>query len=85
MKILLIEDNLSLGTLIKMMLEEEKFEVTHSLRGDEAKIILEKTSFDIVITDIKLPGLDGYEIIKFVSQNLPDTVIIISGERALRP
>lgn len=76
MKILLIEDNLSLGTLIKMMLEEEKFEVTHSLRGDEAKIILEKTSFDIVITDIKLPGLDGYEIIKFVSQNLPDTVII---------
>lgn len=76
MKILLVEDNQTLGTLIKMMLEEESFEVVHSLRGDEAKNILEKTTFDIVITDIKLPGLDGYEIIKFVSENAPDTVVI---------
>jgi two-component system NtrC family response regulator len=77
MRILLIEDNAALATLIKMMLEDEGYEIAHLLRGDEALEILKNSKFDIVITDLKLPGVGGSEIIEYVTKNDPDVIVIV--------
>jgi len=77
MRILLIEDNAALATLIKMMLEDEGYEIVHSLRGDVALEIFNKSKFDIVITDLKLPGIGGSEIIEYVTKNEPDVIVIV--------
>lgn len=77
MRILLIEDNAALATLIKMMLEEEGYEIVHLLRGDEALEVFNKSKFDIVITDLKLPGVGGNKIIEYVTKNDSDVVVIV--------
>lgn len=77
MKILLIEDNESLATLIKMMLEDENYEVTYCSRGDTALDVFGREKFDIVITDIKLPGLSGHEILNHVLKRDSEALVIV--------
>ncbi|MGA1847146.1 sigma-54-dependent transcriptional regulator [Deferribacter abyssi] len=77
MKILLIEDNMSLATLMKMMLEDAGFEVVHKADGLDGVKVFEKEEFDLVITDIRLPGVDGYTILEKVKSKNADIPIII--------
>jgi two-component system NtrC family response regulator len=77
MKILLVEDNETLATLIKIMLEDEGFEIEHLNRGDKALELLKKESFDIIITDIKLPGSSGHDILDFSIKNQLGSIVII--------
>lgn len=57
------------------------FDVPHTARdGIEAMEYLKQASYDVVITDIKMPGMDGLSLAKFIYENYPETiVIIISG------
>jgi len=77
MKILLVEDNVSLATLIKIMLEDEGFEIEHQIRGDKALEQLKNQYFDIIITDIKLPGASGHEILDYIIKNKINSIVII--------
>jgi len=77
MNILLIEDNESLAMLIRMMLEDEGYEITYCSRGDSALEKFEKGKFDIIITDVKLPGVNGHEILHRVLSDDPDALVIV--------
>jgi len=77
MNILLIEDNESLATLIRMMLEDEGYEITYCSRGDSALEKFKKGKFDIIITDVKLPGVNGHEILHRVLSDDPDALVIV--------
>ncbi|MBZ4643375.1 MAG: two component, sigma54 specific, transcriptional regulator, Fis family [Deferribacteraceae bacterium] len=77
MKILLVEDNETLATLIKIMLEDEGFTIEHSNRGDKALELIVKKNYDIVITDIKLPGANGNDILNFILKNNLNSIVII--------
>jgi two-component system NtrC family response regulator len=77
MKILLVEDNETLATLIKIMLEDEGFTIEHSNRGDKALELIVKKNYDIVITDIKLPGASGNDILDFILKNNLNSIVII--------
>lgn len=70
-KILLVEDDLNLGTLLKEYLGVKGFEVVHCLNGEDARIIFNQSKFDICIIDIMMPKVDGFtlaESIRAVSQ-----------------
>lgn len=45
--------------------------------GIEAIEYLKQAAYDVVITDIKMPGMDGLNLAKFIQENYPDTVVII--------
>lgn len=77
MKIMLIEDNESLATLIIMMLEEKGYEVTFCSRGDTALEKFKPGKFDVIISDLKLPGVSGHEILQYVLKNDPKAVFIV--------
>ncbi|MEI7907645.1 MAG: response regulator, partial [Bacteroidota bacterium] len=48
--------------------------------GDEAISILEQKSFHLVLLDIKMPRVDGFEVLKFIKEKRPDTkVIMLTG------
>jgi len=67
MKVLLIEDNISLASIIQIMLEDEGINVDYSDDGLKGlKLFKENLDYDAVITDIRLPGLNGYEILKIL-------------------
>lgn len=75
-KILLIEDNVMNSELVKDILEMESYEITSVSNGREALDILENVSFDLILTDINLPKMDGVEFIKRVRSNSDKTLII---------
>lgn len=76
-KLLIIDDE----PLIRMSLQEglksETLEVKTAKTGKEGIEFLNTESFDFVITDIKLPDINGMGILKYIKENLPETTVII--------
>lgn len=62
-RVLIVEDDLSVGNMLQEALEMEGYEVMRAYSGTEAFMILERTKPDIVLLDLMLPGLSGEELI----------------------
>jgi CheY-like chemotaxis protein len=76
-RVLIVEDdNLFLWTLIHF-LEKEGYEVVPAASGEKAYEMVQKTSFDILISDFHLPGLNGKELIRKVKSIQPSTKTIL--------
>jgi len=69
MRVLLVEDDESLGEIVKYNLEKEGFEVVWTLDGESALRELEKGHFDIVILDIMLPKISGVEVCRKIRES----------------
>lgn len=77
MKILIIEDDQRVATLIKRGLEEQDFTVTLAYDGLLGKKLFSQNTFDLIITDIILPKIDGLDLCKEIRQTNPDIPIIM--------
>ena len=81
-KILIIEDEPAIRrVLVKILAEEDKsHEIDEAENGIEAINKIKKVSYDLIISDIKMPKVDGIEVLDFSKKNTPETpVIMISG------
>ncbi|MHB8882131.1 MAG: sigma-54-dependent transcriptional regulator [Thermodesulfovibrionales bacterium] len=76
-RILAIEDERSMREVLKILLEEEGYDVETASDGLEGIDLIKANIFDLVITDIKMPGADGFEVLRQVKAISPDTVIIM--------
>ena len=63
-KILLVEDDLFLSSLLKNRLEKEKFEVLAAHDGNEALKLLRAEKPDLILLDVILPGKSGFEVLE---------------------
>ena len=61
----------------KRILEEEGYEIETALSGKEAFEKMKVSPFDIVITDLKMPGIDGMEVLRTFRKEYPDSIIIM--------
>lgn len=77
MKILIVEDDQRVAELIKRGLEEQGFEATLAYDGLSGKKLSSQDQFDLVITDIILPKVDGLDLCKYIRQTNPDLPIIM--------
>jgi DNA-binding response OmpR family regulator len=75
-KILLVEDDVNLGTILKDFLTVKKFDVALVQNGEEAAQILKDSNFDLCIFDVMLPKKDGFTLTKEVRKE-NDTIPII--------
>jgi CheY-like chemotaxis protein len=75
-RILVIDDDRSVRTAIKTLLEHEGFEVVAAEDGRAGLDALETTAFDLVIVDIFMPGMDGLETITAFHRRAPLVPII---------
>jgi len=75
--IMVIDDEKIVGAMSKRSLEQEGYEVETFLDGESALARLKQKSFDVVITDLKMKGIDGLEILRTVKQLYPKTVVIM--------
>jgi diguanylate cyclase (GGDEF)-like protein len=76
-QILVVDDEATVRSVLKQVLEEDGYGVTEAESGSRALEILQNTHFDLIITDIKMPGITGLELLKKVKQQQPDTQVII--------
>lgn len=78
--ILLVDDEEGIRKVLRIALEDAGYEVMTAENGVEALRIFEKKSPQIVVTDIKMPEMDGIELLRKIKQVSADTeVIIITG------
>jgi two-component system response regulator HydG len=79
-KILIIDDDTAFCVMLKTFLQKKGFEVENAFNGEQAKDQLKKHSFDIVLTDIRLPDSDGLQILKHIKESALDArVILMTG------
>lgn len=75
--ILLIEDDTAAGAALRNLLHTEGYEVELATRGDDGLALANQSSFDLVVTDFKLPGLSGLELIARLHEARPRLPIIM--------
>ena len=80
MKILIIDDEKAICNTLKEILEYEKYEVDIANDGDEGVKKAKATIYDLVLCDIKMPKMDGLEVLAMLQQINPELpVVMISG------
>lgn len=76
-RILVVDDEESIREFLEIMLRKEGYEVTSAEDGERAIELFKKKSFDMVITDLQMPKVTGLELLKYVKEQAPDTVMLM--------
>jgi two-component system response regulator PilR (NtrC family) len=76
-KILVVDDEKSMRDFLSIVLKKEGYYVSTAGNGDEALKLLQTDIYDLVLTDIKMPGADGLEILRTAKRTSPDTVVLM--------
>jgi two-component system response regulator PilR (NtrC family) len=87
-RILVVDDDRGMQDVLDIMLSRAGYQVATADDGAAALEIIRKKKFDLVITDLKMPRVDGIDLLKGVKETAPDTAVILltafaSGETAL--
>ena len=79
-KILIVDDEEIIVRLLSMSLKSDGYETVVAYNGEQALEVFDKESPDIVVTDIKMPGMDGLELLKKIKEiDSEKEVIIVTG------
>jgi two-component system response regulator PilR (NtrC family) len=76
-RILVVDDEASMRQLMEIALSKEGYQVTGADSARQAREMFAERSFDLVISDIKLPDLSGVEVLRHVRETAPDTPVIM--------
>ena len=79
-QVLVIDDDAVVGRSFDRVLSRKGYEVSTALTGEEGLKNIEATEYDVVFTDIKMPGIDGLEVAERIKAKCPWTpVVVITG------
>ena len=79
-KILLVDDNPRTRTDIALFLRAEGYKVSEAANGNEALQALEKADYDLVLSDVLMPKLDGFGLLESMRSLVPELpVLLMSG------
>ena len=76
-RVLVVDDNRDLADGIAMLLAEESFDVSVAYAAQSAIKELERTSFDLLLTDVRMPKMDGMELLQVVMERWPRTKVVV--------
>ncbi len=76
-RIMVIDDEKIVGDMAKLSLEQEGYSVETFLNAEPALSRLKEEKFDVVVTDLKMKGIDGMEVLRTVKKLYPDTKVIM--------
>jgi two-component system response regulator AtoC len=79
-KILLVDDEPSMRHMLRLVLEKGGYWIAEAADGESALTLMEKEHFDLVLCDIRMPGMDGLSFIReAVRRRIPATLIMMSA------
>lgn len=80
MKILIVDDERAIRNSLKEILTDEGYDVDLAEDGPTALAMVDKEKYDVIFCDIKMPGMDGTEVLdKLVADGIDSAIVMISG------
>lgn len=76
-RVLVVDDEPRICQFIKELLEREQYQIDTTLSGTEALDMIEKCDYQLLISDLKMPGIDGFELIKQAKKSRPDMATVM--------
>jgi len=81
--IMIVDDDLDVLDLMSMMVQNAGYRTISASSAEEALLILESTSVDLILTDFKMPGMGGFGLITTLigrEQRLLDRIVVMTGD-----
>lgn len=76
-RILIVDDEESLRRVLGILLKKEGYDVAAVANGSEALAAVQRSSFDVVLTDIKMPGMSGIDLLRAIRAHDPTLPVIV--------
>ena len=84
-RVLLVDDEQSILNCMRIFLVTEGYEVDTASNAEQAKAFLDKEAYDVVVTDIMMPGVSGVEVLRMVLSVAPDVpVLLMTGDPSVQ-
>ena len=79
-RILVVDDNDLVLKTLNLLVSSLGYKCHAASNGLEAVELLKTNSFDLVLTDVKMPGMDGIELLQHITEHYPETDVIVAQE-----
>lgn len=76
-QVLFLEDEPTIREVLTEYMKMSGYEVTEAARGDHAIALLQTKTFDIAVLDIMVPGVDGFEVLQYIQEHVPQTATVM--------
>ncbi|MEK6600003.1 MAG: sigma-54 dependent transcriptional regulator, partial [Deltaproteobacteria bacterium] len=76
-KILIVDDEKGIRDFLEIMLKKEGYRVSSAPGGEEAMRLFNNSSYDLVISDVRMKGMGGVELLKSIKEINPETVVLM--------
>ena len=76
-RILIVDDELSMREFLSILLEREGYSMDQADSAEAAMTMIESAFFDLVVSDVNMPGLDGLDLLKIVKKQSPETAVLL--------
>ena len=78
-QILTVEDDERIRTAVRLALEDEGWDVLEARAGEEALDLFKRNNADVVLIDIMLPGMDGFEVCRSIRRNSDVPIVMVTA------
>ena len=79
-RILIIDDDTNINNLLKEALEKAGYECSQAFSGTEARLLMKMEDYDLVLLDLMLPGIDGYQVCREIRSRSQTPIIMLSAK-----
>jgi len=76
-RILVVDDEKNIRLTLTQALESDEWQTDTAVNGEEALQKLQESEFDLMLLDLKMPGIDGMEVLRHVAEDRPDVRVVI--------
>lgn len=76
-RILVVDDDKAFRVATAALLQDEGYEVVAAASAEEARRALERSSFDLILTDLVMEGMNGIELLRHIKQRSPDSLVMM--------
>ncbi|MTD31930.1 response regulator transcription factor [Planomicrobium sp. YIM 101495] len=83
MKILVVDDDLHIQQLVSIHLAKEGYTVYRANNAEEALMFLEEETVDLAVVDVMMPGMDGFDLTRHLTQEMEVPVILLTAKGQL--